>query len=116
LRDSFAEMMETVDRVQEKLAQFIEIGPNLSFKESYAELIKCKEFTDKIDKKLKERDKIKTDSINYATDLAAYLMCRVLSLMYEHTALVTFTSNLKEELIKARKPKKKKHVNKFTKS
>jgi hypothetical protein len=116
LRDSFAEMMETVDGIQEKLAQFIEIGPNLSFKESHAELIKCKEFTDKIDKKLKERDKIKTDSSTYATDLAAYLMCRLLSLMYENTALVTFASNLKEELFKTSKSKKKKHVNKFTKS
>ena len=111
MKISFDEMMEIVDSVQEKFKQFLKIAPKLSFQESHAELIKCKEFTDKINKKLKEKDKRNTDSDSYCTDLAATLMCQYISLMYEDTVLMAYTSKLKKEFSKR---KKKKHVNKFT--
>jgi len=116
MRKPFEEMMEIVDMLQEKLGEFIDIAPNLSFQESSTELTTCRKFTDKMDKKLKEMAPSKTDSNTYCTDLAANLMCRYVSLMYEDTVLWTHTNKLKEGLIKASKPKKKKHVNKFTKS
>lgn len=114
MRKHFEEMMEIVDRLQEKVRQFIEISPNLSFQESYAELSKCNEFTDKIDKKLKEMVRPATDSNIYCTDLAANLMCRYVSLIYEKTVLSDYNSKLKKEFFKASKLKKKKHENKFS--
>jgi len=112
----FDEMMEIVHRLQEKLRQFLDISQNLSFQESHTELTKCFEYTDKIDEKLKDKVQLKTDSDDRCTDFAAELMCQYLSLMYEKAVLLIYTSRLKEELSKATKSKKKKHVNKFAKS
>jgi len=119
MRKSFEEMMEIVDMLQEKLAQFIERAPNLSFQDTCIEITKCNEFADKMDIKLKEMTPSKTDSVNYCSDLAANLMCRYVLLMYEDTVLIAHTSNLKKgfiNTIKFIKSKKKKHVNKFAKS
>ena len=122
MRKSFEEKMETVDVLQEKLSQFLDISPNLSFQESYDEMTKCNAFTDKIEKNIQEEIPQNTNSNRFGTDLAVVFMCRYLSVSYEKATLLTYTTKLKEELLKSSKSKKnvkskkKKHVNKFTKS
>jgi len=113
MRKPFEEMMEIVHTLQEKLRQFLDISSNLSFQESRAELTKCFEFTDKINEKLKDIVQLKTNSDDRCTNFAANLTCQYLSLLYEKSVLLIYTSRLKEELSNVKKSKKKKHVNKF---
>lgn len=115
MRTSFNEMMEIVNSLQEKLSHFLDIAFNLSFQESQTELTKCREFTNKIEKQLKDMVLIKTNSNDYCADFAADLMCQHLALLYEKAVSMTYTFRLEKELFRATN-KKKKHVNKFTES
>lgn len=113
--DYFHEKMELVDKINDKLSQFLDKASDISLQESYKELAKCNQFAKEIEKKLTIKNMRKDNT--HATDYAALYMCKCQLEMYRHATLLALAFNLQEEIYKQQKSKKKKrHINKFVKT
>ena len=108
--------MDLVDKINDKLRQFLDKSSDISLQESHKELFKCHQFVKETNKNLNTIN-IDKNSSSRGVDYAAYYMCKCQLALYNHAALLTYTFNLHEELEKEQKSKKKKkHVNKFSRT
>ncbi len=113
--DYFHEKMEIVDKINDKLSQFLDKSSVISLQESYKELSKCNQFVKETEKNLTTTN-MRKGSISEGTDYAALFMCKNQLALYKYAVLLAYVFSLQGEIDKQQKSKKKKrHINKFAK-